>query len=421
VRFQIAPAKNGVKICQCISCGLSTRGKPAKKKKVCYDTECIECKFRDNDTHEGPCKDCEESFQVFSDLFRLAERTKTLPNLSPPEREKYLELELEVKKCRQNLVDWRSHIVRKKVESKFTCNLKQSLKQNEAIVVSDYKMKILATYFRENQKKFFAKRGTSCLGFMILTNVDSKEGTVDVNFVLLFSNDTTQDANFVLAAKAYIYSDFLPTLFPDDIETINVNFESDGAGCFNSSILKGCQPHWREWTEGKVEEVQVRHSVNGDGKTALDGVFGRLGGNLRAAINNGSKDITDAETCVAAFEDGAGIRGAAAAIFRPVRGDDLENRNKNLTHYHRIVLDRENDAFRCWRHSGFGKGVVIGFKTISNGWNAPPQMPDYFVTSQLPTVKSESESDHSTISKQSRDKKIKVSRQVAKSEARRKK
>jgi len=87
------------------------------------------------------------------------------------------------------------------------------LKKNEAIVISDYKMKIHATFFPENQKIFFAKQGTLCLGFMILINVDSKEGTVDVNFVLLFSNDTTKDANFVLAAKAHIYSGFLPTLF----------------------------------------------------------------------------------------------------------------------------------------------------------------------------------------------------------------
>ena len=270
--------RNGVKICQCISCGLSARDKPKTKKpdnskkpkkptKVCYDNECNECKLRDDGIHEGPCNDCEKSFQVFSDLLRIAQRVKALPNLSCPDKEKYLELELEIKKCRQNLIDWRSHIVRKKVESDFTRNQNQSLKQNEAVVVSDYKMKILATYFRENQKKFFAKRGTSCLGFMILTNVDSKEGTVDVNFVLLFSNDTTQDANFVLSAKAYIYSEFVPTLFPDDIGTINVKFESDGAGCFNSSALKGCQPYWHEWTEGKVEEVQVRHSVNGDGKT----------------------------------------------------------------------------------------------------------------------------------------------------------
>jgi len=55
---------------------------------------------------------------------------------------------------------------------------------------------------------------------MIITNVDSKEGTVNVNFVLLFSNDTTQDTNFALSAKAYIYSEFIPTFFPDDIRTM---------------------------------------------------------------------------------------------------------------------------------------------------------------------------------------------------------
>jgi len=64
---------------------------------------------------------------------------------------------------------------------------------------------------------------------------------------------------------------------------------------------------------------------------------------------------------------------------------------------------------------------VIRLKTIKKGCNIPPQVPDYFVTSHLTVVKSDMKSEHSTISKQSRDKKIKVSRHMARSEARRKK
>jgi hypothetical protein len=60
-------------------------------------------------------------------------------------------------------------------------------------------MKILPMYFRENQRKFFGKRGTACLGFIIITNAEDKEGEVDVDFIFLFSYDTTQDTNFVLA------------------------------------------------------------------------------------------------------------------------------------------------------------------------------------------------------------------------------
>jgi len=73
------------------------QGKHTKKKKFCYDTECVECKCHKNVTHEGPSNDCEESLQVFSNAFKLAERANNLPNFSPPNREKYLKLELEVK------------------------------------------------------------------------------------------------------------------------------------------------------------------------------------------------------------------------------------------------------------------------------------------------------------------------------------
>ena len=109
----------------------------------------------------------------------------------------------------------------------------RSLKKDTAIVVSDFKMKILSMYFRENQRKFFGKRGTACLGFMVMTNVDGKEGQVDVHFFFFFfSNDTAQDSTFVMAGKAYIYSEFLPTQFPDDTK-IKSHFESDGAGAYN--------------------------------------------------------------------------------------------------------------------------------------------------------------------------------------------
>ena len=111
------------------------------------------------------------------------------------------------------------------------------------------------------------------MGFMIVTNTEQEKGEVDVQFYFFFSNDTQQDSNFVLAGKLYIYLEVLPKLFSESVPTIKVYFESDGAGAYNSFLAKGAMTWWKEWTNGRVEEVQIQHSVNGDGKSSLDGAF----------------------------------------------------------------------------------------------------------------------------------------------------
>jgi hypothetical protein len=69
-----------------------------------------------------------------------------------------------------------------------------ALPDDTAKVISDWKMKILACYFRENQAKFFGKRGISLLGFMIISNSrdesNFEKGMKDVKFVFYVTDDT---------------------------------------------------------------------------------------------------------------------------------------------------------------------------------------------------------------------------------------
>ena len=76
--------------------------------------------------------------------------------------------DIEVRK--QDLIEYRSHLARHKSEDDYAKQVMENLEDNEAIVNSDYKMKLLSCFYRENQKKWFGKRGTSVLGFMICTN-----------------------------------------------------------------------------------------------------------------------------------------------------------------------------------------------------------------------------------------------------------
>eukprot|EP01046_Picozoa_sp_COSAG06_P017344 COSAG06_NODE_1175_length_10410_cov_7.148579_1_plen_64_part_00 len=48
-------------------------------------------------------------------------------------------------------------------------------KSVQVLVTTDWKMKILSAFFRENQALFFGKRGTSLLGWMIVCRDTSKK------------------------------------------------------------------------------------------------------------------------------------------------------------------------------------------------------------------------------------------------------
>ena len=75
------------------------------------------------------------------------------------------------------------------------------MKENEAVVVMDFKMKILASMYREKQKDWYSKRGFSCLGALIIfgSSKDSNENEVLYHFFL--SDDTTQDGDYVNTVK----------------------------------------------------------------------------------------------------------------------------------------------------------------------------------------------------------------------------
>lgn len=386
--------RHGDRCCQCISCGLHCEDEP------------IHCPIRDDDArcHQGPCKDCDESFKVFSDLFDLIHTTQSLPHVSSDERlrEQYHELEEELKQCQVYFIHWRSRIVRKSVESKFSREQVQNLKEDEAIVVSDFKMKILDQRLKETKQQFFGKRGTACLGFMVMTNQEQIEGFVDVRFYLFFSDDTTQDTNFVLAGKHYIYTTIIPSLFPNGTKA-KVRFESDGAGSFNSNLAKAALPFWETWSNDKVVECQIRHSVNGDGKSTLDALFGKLRSCLMNAVDNGITDITDARSCLKAYDGGAGIDGTSAFVLELNQKYDLDVGNNKLPilqKSHRLVLDPENNRCVAFRNSGYGNGTPISIDTLKGLFDGSPDAPQYNIISSGPD--SAGAAQHSTESYQSR-------------------
>lgn len=75
---------------------------------------------------------------------------------------------------KEYLDHYRSHLVRLKTEEKFGLEEHESLPDDTTIIISNWRMKILACYLRENQARFFGKRSVCLIGFMNISNSEAE-------------------------------------------------------------------------------------------------------------------------------------------------------------------------------------------------------------------------------------------------------
>jgi hypothetical protein len=216
-----------------------------------------------------------------------------------------------------------------------------------AIITADYKMKLLSVFFRENQKKWFGKSGTTILGFMIQYYED---GVLITKFVFLVMDDTVQDEIQYLCAKVYIYQNELPDWIKESI------MRTDGAGCFTSQLSKLVQPCMLAWTG--VKEIVNTHPVAGGGKSSLDQMFGVMGSNLKVASDQGMS-YHDAPTVLEAMESTSGIPGSRMLHFEPNRNSAVLSaaiRGASVESVLRTELASDGVSLIAFKHSGYGTG-----------------------------------------------------------------
>ena len=101
----------------------------------------------------------------------------------------------------QNILDYRRRIAQTEDEAKFDASFYSNLKSHEAIIIMDFKMKILASLYQERQKDWFSKRGFSCLGVLIIFGSLTVSSDNEVLYHLFLSDDTTQDGGYVNTVK----------------------------------------------------------------------------------------------------------------------------------------------------------------------------------------------------------------------------
>jgi hypothetical protein len=153
-----------------------------------------------------------------------------------------------------------------------------------------------------------------------------------------------------------------------------VQFISDGAGCFKSQLHRALQPFWILWTG--VDEIVCRITPAGDGKSALDGMFGRLNTVLRSAVDMGASSW-NSETITRAIEDSNGLSSTQFARFAPERSKQLKAEVSTM-HFESVLLktldpdrDANDQSTRAFKHSKYGEGKQIKpDKDIKFSWLA---------------------------------------------------
>jgi hypothetical protein len=216
-------------------------------------------------------------------------------------------------------------------------------------------MQILSCFFHENQKRWFGKRGTSLLGFMVTTNatdpIAKEKGQKDIMFAMMVTDDVVQDKHEVACAKAVVYKRY----FPEHVAKIRFFF--DGAGCFKSQLNRALQPLWKVWV--KKTEVSYRIMPAGDGKSCLDGMFGRLNTVLASAVN-ASASYYNAGTVCEAVKESNGLSLTHCVLFEPDRSVQLfATLSMSIESVLMTELVTGTNKSLAFHHSRVGSGIEI--------------------------------------------------------------
>lgn len=131
----------------CLHCGFYSTDDP------------IQCP---NDHCTVPCQDCKDNFAIFGEMNKLFEEVQE--RCGDNESQPWLQDDIlfwgsQIKNFSQNLRDYRAHLADKVSEANFE-HKDRDLGEGEALVVIDYKMKVLPRMFREkkNERLVFEKR-----------------------------------------------------------------------------------------------------------------------------------------------------------------------------------------------------------------------------------------------------------------------
>ena len=175
------------------------------------------------ESHDRECVECGQLFEIFRQL--KADTSVTLHN--------------ELDEYHEHLLYYLAHQTRKVyLNAQFNANLLE-LDEKGALIVVDYKMKILPKSARETKEQFFGKKGWTLHSVLVYTRkTNSLE--LDIQAHDHWSNDSRQDAWFTASSLHAVIESMEKK--PEWVSII-----SDNGGHYHNADLMMILRYWPDW------------------------------------------------------------------------------------------------------------------------------------------------------------------------------
>ena len=196
-----------------------------------------------NVPHTHTCNKCQEVFKLFEDL-------KINLNTYHDEIQEY----------QGRLLYYIAHQTRKVyLNAQFNASL-LDLDEDGAILVVDFKMKILPKTSRETKQDFFGKKGWT-LHTVLLYTKSNESSEINVEAIDHWSTDARQDAWFTASSLHSVIENL-------EIKPKWVSIISDNGPHYHNSELMIIMSKWNEWYGIHVKKWIFLEA--GEAKTAVD-------------------------------------------------------------------------------------------------------------------------------------------------------
>ncbi|RHZ82305.1 hypothetical protein Glove_109g252 [Diversispora epigaea] len=213
----------------------------------------------------------------------------------------------------EKLICYLAHQTRKKyLGAQFNAVLNE-LDENGAIIIVDYKMRILPATARETKSEFFGKRGWTLHTTLVFQKKDNEKMKIQAHDH--WSCDTKQDAWFTASCFEAVFNTINPR--PHWIKII-----SDNGGHYHNSELMAIISHWYDWSG-----IEVRGWIflePGEAKTTVDSHHATIAHAIKRYVRIGC-ELTSGKDIEKAIEK---LSGTSVAQIEPNR--DKNNDDDNI-------------------------------------------------------------------------------------------
>ncbi|RHZ81289.1 hypothetical protein Glove_122g140 [Diversispora epigaea] len=252
--------------------------------------------------HFSRCQECDKFFNLFDDLINQFDTIH---------HSKLMEYQ-------EQLTCYLAHQTRKAyLNAQFNSTLCE-LDKNGAIIVVDYKMRILPATARETKSEFFGKRGWTLHTTLIFQKDKNNYEKLDVQAYDHWSSDTKQDVWFTASCFESVFMTINP-------KPLWIKIISDNGGHYHNSELMTIISHWYDWYN-----VEVRGWIflePGEAKTTVDSHHATIAHAIKRYIRIGC-DLTEGENIETALQD---LSGTLVSHIEPNR--DMETLDQTNSRY----------------------------------------------------------------------------------------